>query len=208
MKKLIGSHSVQRAFSSNFVDVNEVMSLVEKRVVREFGFPDTYSSILQVSLKSNAKIICIKMSRDRIKIIFQKARRRSMSTTELSDTGRLSNTFVYHVNPQIHSKSHLEESAFNNQTGPDVTLATNAVSSLTIFPQMPPDQESPDLVSIGSEPLLGATALHDGSSSTTTTTTSNSRHFWKSSVSASSQNSNTARKMSHSYCTGPSHMYL
>ena len=49
MKKLISSHSVQRAFSSNFVDVNEVMSLVEKRVVREFGFPDTYSSILQVS---------------------------------------------------------------------------------------------------------------------------------------------------------------
>ena len=128
-----------------------------------------------------------------------------MSTTELSDTGRLSNTFVYHVNPQIHSKSHLEESAFN-QTGPDVTLATNAVSSLTIFPQMPQDQESPDLVSIGSESLLGATALHDGSSSTNATTST--RHFWKSSVSASSQNTNTARKMSHSYCTGPSHMYL
>ena len=128
-----------------------------------------------------------------------------MSTTELSDTGRLSNTFVYHVNPQIPSKSHLEESAFN-QTGPDVTLATNAVSSLTIFPQMPQDQESPDLVSIGSESLLGATALHDGSSSTTATTST--RHFWKSSVSASSQNTNTARKMSHSYCNGPSHMYL
>ena len=48
MKKIVNSHSVQRAFSSNFVDVNEVMHLVELRVVREFNLPDTHSSILQV----------------------------------------------------------------------------------------------------------------------------------------------------------------
>ena len=50
MKKIVNSHSVQRAFSSNFVDVNEVMHLVELRVVREFNLPDTHSSILQVSV--------------------------------------------------------------------------------------------------------------------------------------------------------------
>ena len=48
MKKLMNSHSVQRAFCSNFVDMNEVMNLVELRVVREFNLPDTYSSVLQV----------------------------------------------------------------------------------------------------------------------------------------------------------------
>ena len=48
MKKLVNSHSVQRAFCSNFVDVNEVMNLVELRVVREFNLPDTYSSVLTV----------------------------------------------------------------------------------------------------------------------------------------------------------------
>ena len=48
MKKLVNSHSVQRAFCSNFMDVNEVMNLVELRVVREFNLPDTYASVLQV----------------------------------------------------------------------------------------------------------------------------------------------------------------
>ena len=48
MKKLVNSHSVQRAFCSNFNDVNEVMNLVELRVVREFNLPDTYASVLQV----------------------------------------------------------------------------------------------------------------------------------------------------------------
>ena len=48
MKKLVNSHSVQRAFCSNFIDVNEVMNLVELRVVREFNLPDTYASVLQV----------------------------------------------------------------------------------------------------------------------------------------------------------------
>ena len=48
MKKLMNSHSVQRAFCSNFVDMNEIMNLVELRVVREFNLPDTYSSVLQV----------------------------------------------------------------------------------------------------------------------------------------------------------------
>jgi len=50
MKKLMNSHSVQRAFCSNFVDMNEVMNLVELRVVREFNLPDTYSSVLQVPI--------------------------------------------------------------------------------------------------------------------------------------------------------------
>merc|ERR1719219_1651645 len=47
MKKLVNSHSVQRAFCSHFNDVNEVMNLVELRVVREFNLPDTYASVLQ-----------------------------------------------------------------------------------------------------------------------------------------------------------------
>ena len=52
MKKLVNSHSVQRAFCSNFNDVNEVMNLVELRVVREFNLPDTYASVLQVHTQS------------------------------------------------------------------------------------------------------------------------------------------------------------
>lgn len=49
MKKLVNSHSVQRALCSNFNDVNEVMNLVELRVVREFNLPDTYAAVLQVN---------------------------------------------------------------------------------------------------------------------------------------------------------------
>lgn len=48
MRKLVNSHSVQRALCSNFNDVNEVMNLVELRVVREFNLPDTYAAVLQV----------------------------------------------------------------------------------------------------------------------------------------------------------------
>ena len=114
-----------------------------------------------------------------------------MSTTELDDSRRLSSTLVYHVNP-LHHKT--QEDLLFNQTGPDVTLATNAVSSLNIYhPHLSQEQESPDLVTIGSE-TLGATALYDGTL----------RQFWKN---PSSQNP-SVRKMSHSYCTGPSHMYL
>ena len=51
MKKLVNSHSVQRAFCSNFIDANEVMHLVELRVVREFNLPDTYASVLHVIVK-------------------------------------------------------------------------------------------------------------------------------------------------------------
>ena len=56
MKKLMNSHSVQRAFCSNFVDMNEVMNLVELRVVREFNLPDTYSSVLQVRFPAKLHI--------------------------------------------------------------------------------------------------------------------------------------------------------
>ena len=112
-----------------------------------------------------------------------------MSTTELDDSRRLSvsKTILYHVNPlQVHKTQ--EDSLYHHQTGPDVTLATNAVSSLNILPtNLGQEQESPDLVSIGSEPPIGAT-------STT---------YW-----SSAQNHPNLPKMSHSYCQGPSHMYL
>ena len=108
-----------------------------------------------------------------------------MSATELDDSRRLSvsKTIVYHVNPlQVHKTQ--EDSLYHHQTGPDVTLATNAVSSLNII------QSSTNLGGEGLEPespdLVGAT-------STT---------YW-----TSAQNPNLP-KMSHSYCQGPSHMYL
>jgi len=104
-----------------------------------------------------------------------------MSTTELDDSRRLS---VYHVSHLQHQKATQEDSLYYHQTGPDVTLATNAVSSLNII------QSSTNLGGEGLEPespdLVGAT-------STT---------YW-----TSAQNPNLP-KMSHSYCQGPSHMYL
>jgi hypothetical protein len=53
MKKLVNSVSVQRALSSNCIDANEVMHLVELRVVREFNLPDNYATILHVNIDFN-----------------------------------------------------------------------------------------------------------------------------------------------------------
>ena len=80
------------------------------------------------------------------------------------------------------------------RTGPDVTLATNAVSTLTLqqnsfHPSSAvknSGQESPDLVNTG-ELVEGATATGIYNSS------------WKTSP---------QQRMSQSYSTGPSHMYL
>ena len=82
----------------------------------------------------------------------------------------------------------------SSRTGPDVTLATNAVSNLTLQQHTfhlssslkHSGQESPDLVSTGVE-VEGATATRMYDSS------------WK---------SPTQQRMSQSYCTGPSQMYL
>ena len=84
-----------------------------------------------------------------------------MSTTELDDSRRLSvsNTVLYHVSLlHQHQRTAQEDSLYYHQTGPDVTLATNAVSSLNILQSnlgQAEQQESPDLVSIGSEPPIG-----------------------------------------------------
>ena len=85
-------------------------------------------------------------------------------------------------------------------TGPDVTLATNAVSVMSLqYPVVSTSEaESPDLVvaassssSPGDHVIEGATtALHESL-------------VWKIPPPPPTQ-----QRMSHSYCTGPSHMYL
>jgi len=169
MKKLVNSHSVQRAFCSNFNDVNEVMNLVELRVVREFNLPDTYASVLQ------------------------KARRRSMSSSDFDDKrSTMSSRMFYHSSVRAPPLL-VDDFSGSPRTGPDVTLATNAVSTLTLqqhsfHPSSAvknSGQESPDLVNTG-ELVEGATGIYNSSS-------------WKTSP---------QQRMSQSYSTGPSHMYL
>ena len=202
MKKLMNSHSVQRAFCSNFVDMNEVMNLVELRVVREFNLPDTYSSVLQVP-------ICFSFLDSKIFNIWnlQKARRRSMSTSEFEEgkNRRLSSRIVYHNTNQ----STRVQPEFMDR--PDVTnvAATSMSKSLNlscIATSSENNQESPDLVVNSSGMGImegGATALF----TTTTPSTPSSLDTWQSKATDSPQQPPLPR-LSHSYCTGPSHMYL
>lgn len=50
LKKLLNSFSVQRSLAVNFIEQQEIIQLVELRVVREFNLPDNYVNILRVSL--------------------------------------------------------------------------------------------------------------------------------------------------------------
>ena len=59
LKKLLNSVAVQRAISSSFGDPDEIVRLVELRVVREFNLPDDYSSVLRVRLNFiNLNLTC------------------------------------------------------------------------------------------------------------------------------------------------------
>jgi len=177
MKKLMNSHSVQRAFCSNFVDMNEVMNLVELRVVREFNLPDTYSSVLQ------------------------KARRRSMSTSEFEEgrSRRLSSRILYHHANQVSSQNIRVQECMDR---PDVTnvAATSMAKSLNLscIPSTN-EQESPDLVASGMV-MEGATALF-------TPSTPSSLDTWQTSMATNSPQQPPLPRQ-FSYCTGPSHMYL
>jgi len=177
MKKLMNSHSVQRAFCSNFVDMNEVMNLVELRVVREFNLPDTYSSVLQ------------------------KARRRSMSTSEFEEgrSRRLSSRILYHHANQVSSQNIRVQECMDR---PDVTnvAATSMAKSLNLscIPSTN-EQESPDLVASGMV-MEGATALF-------TPSTPSSLDTWQTSMATNSPQQPPIPRQ-FSYCTGPSHMYL
>ena len=132
-----------------------------------------------------------------------------MSTSEFEEgrNRRLSARIFYHPNQVARSDC----------AGPDVTnvaaAATNSTTSMNmtcIQPAISNDQESPDLVASGMMVLEGATALFTQaptpapmlssvpSTSTSATTTEN----WKSS------SPSQPPRLSHSYCTGPSHMYL
>merc|ERR1719420_1436027 len=177
MKKLVNSHSVQRAFCSNFMDVNEVMNLVELRVVREFNLPDTYASVLQ------------------------KARRRSMSSSEFEEgrSGRLSSRILYHHANQVSSQNIRVQECMDR---PDVTnvAATSMAKSLNLscIPSTN-EQESPDLVASGMV-MEGATALF-------TPSTPSSLDTWQTSMATNSPQQPPLPRQ-FSYCTGPSHMYL
>ena len=125
----------------------------------------------------------------------QKARRRSMSSSDFDDKrSTMSSRMFYHSS--VRAPPLLVDDFLGSpRTGPDVTLATNAVSTLTLqqysfHPSSAVNnsgQESPDLVNTG-ELVEGATATGIYNSSS-----------WKTSP---------QQRMSQSYSTGPSHMYL
>ena len=48
LKKLLNCHAVQRSLAVNFIHQQEIVHLVELRVVREFNLPDNYVNILKV----------------------------------------------------------------------------------------------------------------------------------------------------------------
>ena len=48
LKKLLNSFAVQRSLAVNFIEQQEIVHLVELRVVREFNLPDNYVNILRV----------------------------------------------------------------------------------------------------------------------------------------------------------------
>ena len=52
LKKLLNSFSVQRSLAVNFIEQQEIIQLVELRVVREFNLPDNYVNVLRVSLQN------------------------------------------------------------------------------------------------------------------------------------------------------------
>ena len=198
MKKLMNSHSVQRAFCSNFVDMNEVMNLVELRVVREFNLPDTYSSVLQVRFPPSYTFLMIFHSK---RIFLQKARRRSMSTSEFEEgrSRRLSSRILYHHANQVSSQNIRVQECMDR---PDVTnvAATSMAKSLNLscIPSTN-EQESPDLVASGMV-MEGATALF-------TPSTPSSLDTWQTSMATNSPQQPPLPRQ-FSYCTGPSHMYL
>ena len=52
LKKLLNSFPVQRSLAVNFIEQQEIIQLVELRVVREFNLPDNYVNVLRVSLQN------------------------------------------------------------------------------------------------------------------------------------------------------------
>ena len=142
-----------------------------------------------------------------------------MSTSEFEEgrNRRLSARIFYHPN-QITGQACRPDCA-----GPDVTnvaAATNATASVNLScmqPTISNDQESPDLVASGllvegatalystapaAAPLLLSTPTSSTLATTSATTTSVMNENWKSS------SPSQPPRLSHSYCTGPSHMYL
>ena len=126
-----------------------------------------------------------------------------MSSSDFEDRrSTLSSRMFYHSSSVRAPVLPVDEFSGSPRTGPDVTLETNAVSTLTLQQQnqtfnpslssssvmkTESGQESPDLVNTNNELVEGATApaMYDS--------------MWKTSP---------QQRMSQSYCTGPSHMYL
>jgi hypothetical protein len=118
-----------------------------------------------------------------------------MSSSDFDDKrSTMSSRMFYHSSVRAPPLL-VDDFSGSPRTGPDVTLATNAVSTLTLqqhsfHPSSAlknSGQESPDLVNTG-ELVEGATATGIYNSSS-----------WKTSP---------QQRMSQSYSTGPSHMYL
>ena len=118
-----------------------------------------------------------------------------MSSSDFDDRSRLCSRMFYQP-PNARSTLALADFSGSLRTGPDVTLATSSNFAARV-PQQHSGQESPDLVSAAIpgpvEMVEGATALCEPPA-------------WSPSATTSSMLS--IPRMSHSYCTGSSHMYL
>lgn len=177
LKKLLNSASVQRALSSHFIDPDEVLHLVELRVVREYNLPDNYAAFLH------------------------KSRSRSASGDWQERGIQLSSRVMYCPNDGRYHPPLDDPAVLSNSSnpGPDVTLASNALSTLSLQSH---EQDSPDVVTIGE---TGVTTVFSRGGA--------GRHQWKLPHAAAhhqqgQQHQKAITRMPHSYCTGPSHMYL
>ena len=135
-----------------------------------------------------------------------------MSSSEFDEKrSTMSSRMYYHSSIRGSSTMVVDEFLGSSRPGPDVTLATNAMSTLALQQQQQHQQqhhntfhpspivknsgqESPDLVNTSELLVEGATATgiyHEPPSTSVSA--------WKTSP---------QQRMSQSYCTGPSHMYL
>jgi BTB/POZ domain-containing protein 7 len=129
LKKLLNSFSVQRSLSVNFIEQHEIVHLVELRVVREFNLPDNYVNILR-KMRSRC---------------FLKGELVCASSLDLRPDNYFSSSEISFSQPDFFRSSSQDADPQQHAfCGPDVTLATTAMSSLTLHRAADPD--SPDLV--------------------------------------------------------------
>lgn len=143
VKKLLNSYAVQRSLAVSFIEQQEIIHLVELRVVREFNLPDNYVNILRKIRSRDSLKGCVASSSLDL--------RQNFMTASSSDASYSQDFFRPHG---------LEVDPHFSLCGPDVTLATSAISSLSLHHHHPSEPDSPDLVSVdGSSTVQGSRFL-------------------------------------------------